>query len=80
MAIRIAICALFVVNFYVSPVPILLFFIFSQELNMARITIEDCLKCIPNRFELVMVAARRARQLETGEASATVAWENDNLR
>ncbi len=44
---------------------------------MARITVEDCLKNIHNRFELVIVAAKRARQLELGEADSTVAWEND---
>lgn len=33
---------------------------------MARITVEDCLKQIPNRFELVMLASRRARQLFKG--------------
>lgn len=44
---------------------------------MARITVEDCLKNIHNRFELVIVAAKRARQLETEGADPTVAWEND---
>lgn len=33
---------------------------------MARITVEDCLKRIPNRFLLVMVAAKRAKQLYKG--------------
>lgn len=33
---------------------------------MARITVEDCLKVIDNRFELVMMAAKRARQLAGG--------------
>ena len=33
---------------------------------MARVTVEDCLEKIDNRFDLVMVAARRARQLQTG--------------
>lgn len=33
---------------------------------MARITIEDCLDKIPNRFELVILAAQRARQLYKG--------------
>ncbi|MHB8919951.1 MAG: DNA-directed RNA polymerase subunit omega [Halothiobacillus sp.] len=33
---------------------------------MARITVEDCLAKIPNRFELVLMAARRARQIEQG--------------
>ncbi|QLH41495.1 MAG: DNA-directed RNA polymerase subunit omega [Coxiellaceae bacterium] len=44
---------------------------------MARITVEDCLKNIENRFELVMVASKRARQLELGAAEPTVPWEND---
>ncbi len=30
---------------------------------MARITVEDCLKKMPNQFELVLLAAKRARQL-----------------
>jgi DNA-directed RNA polymerase subunit omega len=33
---------------------------------MARITVEDCLKQIPNRFELALVATYRARQLAQG--------------
>jgi DNA-directed RNA polymerase subunit omega len=33
---------------------------------MARITVEDCLEVIPNRFELVLAAARRAKQLLKG--------------
>jgi DNA-directed RNA polymerase subunit omega len=33
---------------------------------MARITIDDCLKRIPNRFELTLAAAYRARQLANG--------------
>ena len=33
---------------------------------MARITVEDCLRVIPNRFLLVMVAAKRAKQLYKG--------------
>lgn len=33
---------------------------------MARITVEDCLEKIPNRFELVMLASKRARQLFKG--------------
>lgn len=44
---------------------------------MARITVEDCLKNIHNRFELVIVAAKRARQLEIGGADPVVPWEND---
>ncbi|WP_407275914.1 DNA-directed RNA polymerase subunit omega [Halothiobacillus sp. DCM-1] len=33
---------------------------------MARVTVEDCLVKVPNRFELVLMAARRARQIEQG--------------
>lgn len=33
---------------------------------MARITVEDCLKVIPNRFELVLMASKRARQVARG--------------
>jgi len=44
---------------------------------MARVTVEDCLDNVDNRFELVMVAAKRARQLATGGKEAKVEWEND---
>ena len=43
---------------------------------MARITVEDCLGNVANRFELVLVAAKRARQLANG-AATSLAWEND---
>jgi len=33
---------------------------------MARITVEDCLERVPNRFELVLLGARRAKQLLKG--------------
>jgi DNA-directed RNA polymerase subunit omega len=36
---------------------------------MARITVEDCLEVIPNRFDLITIAARRARQLAYGVES-----------
>jgi DNA-directed RNA polymerase subunit omega len=35
---------------------------------MARITVDDCLKLIPNRFELTLAATYRARQLSNGAA------------
>lgn len=35
---------------------------------MARITVDDCLKLIPNRFELTLAATYRARQLTNGAA------------
>ena len=43
---------------------------------MARITVEDCLQNEPNLFNLVLLAAKRARRLANG-AEATVDWEND---
>ncbi len=43
---------------------------------MARITVEDCLKVVDNRFELVLMATRRARQIENG-VEPTVDPEND---
>jgi DNA-directed RNA polymerase subunit omega len=44
---------------------------------MARITVEDCLDYVDNRFELVMVGSKRARQLATGGKEPNVDWEND---
>ena len=44
---------------------------------MARITVEDCLKNVDNRFELILVAAKRARQLLAGTREPMVPWEND---
>jgi DNA-directed RNA polymerase subunit omega len=44
---------------------------------MARITVEDCLEHVANRFELVILAAKRARQLTRGSVDPTVPWEND---
>lgn len=46
---------------------------------MARITVEDCLKIIPNRFDLVTIAAKRARQLARGGFEPTVPRENDKV-
>ena len=43
---------------------------------MARLTVEDCSEKIPNMFQLVLVAAKRARQLANG-AEPMVDWEND---
>jgi len=43
---------------------------------MARVTVEDCVDKIPNRFELVLVAAHRARALRSG-SGITVEREND---
>ena len=43
---------------------------------MARVTVEDCVQQIPNRFELVLLAAQRARNLSRGE-ELTVDRDND---
>ncbi len=43
---------------------------------MARITVEDCLEVVDNRFELVLMATKRARQLANG-AEATIDAAND---
>jgi len=43
---------------------------------MARITVEDCLKNVKNRFELVIIASKRARQLMRGK-DPKVEWDND---
>lgn len=44
---------------------------------MARITVEDCLDKVENRFELVMVSSKRARQLATGGHEPLVDPEDD---
>ena len=44
---------------------------------MARVTVEDCLENVDNRFELVLIASKRARQLSTGGKDPFVEWEND---
>jgi len=44
---------------------------------MARVTVDDCLKNVKNRFELVLISARRAHLLESGAADAEVPLEND---
>ena len=45
------------------------------EFVMARVTVEDCIEKIPNRFDLVMVAARRSRDVSSG---AEINIERDN--
>lgn len=44
---------------------------------MARVTVEDAVEQVGNRFDLILVAARRARQLATGGRDALVEREND---
>jgi DNA-directed RNA polymerase subunit omega len=43
---------------------------------MARVTVEDCIDKVPNRFDLVMLAAHRARSISDG-APITVERDND---
>jgi DNA-directed RNA polymerase subunit omega len=43
---------------------------------MARVTVEDCVDKVPNRFELVMLAAHRAREIAKG-GPLTIARDND---
>ena len=44
---------------------------------MARVTVEDCLEHVDNRFQLVMLATKRARQLATKGYEPMVPEEND---
>ena len=44
---------------------------------MARITVEDCLEKVPSRFDLILMASKRARQLSTTSRDPLVEWDND---
>ncbi len=44
---------------------------------MARVTVEDCLKNVGNRFDLVMIASKRARQIATGGKEPLVKEDGD---
>ena len=46
---------------------------------MARITVEDCLKRIPNRFRLVNVAAKRVRQIREGSEYLVSSPKNEDI-
>jgi DNA-directed RNA polymerase subunit omega len=48
----------------------------GKALNMARVTVEDCVVKVPNRFELVLLAAQRAREIVSG-APMTVERDDD---
>jgi DNA-directed RNA polymerase subunit omega len=43
---------------------------------MARVTVEDCIEIVPNRFDLVLLAGQRARQIASG-AQLTLSRDND---
>ena len=44
---------------------------------MARVTVEDCLNSVHNRFELVLLASKRARALVRSGEEPMVPWNND---
>ncbi|EMP3073284.1 DNA-directed RNA polymerase subunit omega [Vibrio alginolyticus] len=44
---------------------------------MARVTVQDAVEKVGNRFDQVLIAARRARQMQTGGKDALVPEEND---
>ena len=44
---------------------------------MARVTVQDAVEIVGNRFDLIMLATKRARELATGGKDAKVAWDND---
>lgn len=44
---------------------------------MARVTVEDCLESVENRFALVLLASERARQIELGLSDPLVPEDND---
>jgi DNA-directed RNA polymerase subunit omega len=50
--------------------------IHDWSIPMARVTVEDCVDKVPNRFELVMLAAHRAREIAAG-STVTVDRDND---
>lgn len=46
---------------------------------MARITVEDCLKRVPNRFKLVHMAAKRVRQIREGSEYLVSSPKNEDI-
>ena len=46
---------------------------------MARITVEDCLRKVPSRFELVHLAAQRVRQIREGSEYLVIAPKNEDI-
>jgi DNA-directed RNA polymerase subunit omega len=49
----------------------------AQRLNMARITVEDCLRNVNNRFALIHMAAKRVRQLRKGAEPTVISKNRD---
>jgi DNA-directed RNA polymerase subunit omega len=52
------------------------YFLKLEDLSMARVTVEDCAQVVPSRFELVAIAAQRAKTITAG-AEITVERDND---
>jgi DNA-directed RNA polymerase subunit omega len=50
----------------VDPPHIFVGFLVCESIEMARVTVEDCIIKVPNRFELVLLAAQRAREITSG--------------
>ena len=48
-----------------------------NDIQMARITVEEALEKVTTRYELIILAAKRARQLATGGRRPTLEWEDD---
>ena len=48
-----------------------------NDIQMARITVEEALETVTTRYELIILAAKRARQLSTGGRRPALAWEDD---
>jgi DNA-directed RNA polymerase subunit omega len=69
-------CADFVDKVEIAPYARVHPEILPLERFMARVTVEDCVEKIPNRFDLVLVAAQRARQI-SGGAELTVDRDRD---
>ena len=46
---------------------------------MARVTVEDCLEKIPNRFDMILTASKRARKLLASGEEPMVEWDNDKV-
>jgi DNA-directed RNA polymerase subunit omega len=46
---------------------------------MARVTIEDCLTKVDNRFQLIILASKRARKLAESGIDPEVDWDNDKV-
>lgn len=44
---------------------------------MARVTVQDAVEVVGNRFDLIMLAAKRARQIADGTHDPKVEWDND---